>query len=296
MSFREISSDRPPPPSTLHSSADSIIGIVWLDDDFHPKTPAQILQFTPDDLHSQTYSRLEDARLVTVGEKLYLVNSDNTDPVVTEGGFRMHVAELDFDGENFLMTQLDRLLEFPWEDSRRREKNWTPFDYNGNMLLAYSLTPHHILRPYPGTSTCETVANTSCTHYWELGEIRGGTPALKISDTEYLAFCHSSMEIPTLHSNYKESLHYFMGAYLFSAHPPFAITHISTDPIIGKQFYQGKVYKPYWKPVQVVFPCGYIFDDSYIWISYGRQDHEIWICKLDKNAFLRNLRSEPVKK
>ncbi len=80
-----------------------------------------------------------------------------------------------------------------------------------------------------------------------------------------------------------------MGAYTFSASPPFEITKISQEPIVGQNFYDGEYYKPYWVPVRCIFPCGFIIEDLYIYISYGRQDHEIWIAKLDKKALLMSL-------
>ena len=92
----------------------------------------------------------------------------------------------------------------------------------------------------------------------------------------------------TLHSKGKIIPHYFMGAYTFSANPPFKITRISREPIIGKNFYHGTSYKT-WKPLHVVFPGGFVESDGYIWILYGRQDHEIWVAKLDKQKLFDGL-------
>ena len=116
--------------------------------------------------------------------------------------------------------------------------------------------------------------------------MRGGTPGIPIDGNQYLSFFHSSKEIPTLHSNREPILHYFMGAYTFALHPPFEITQISPKPIVGKGFYKGAIYDPYWKPVRVVFPCGLIVEGNFIWVAYGRQDHEIWMVKLDKCGLL----------
>lgn len=292
MTFREIPEKEVPGESAIYSSSNSLIGIVRLDDDFHPMGPAQILQLYPEDNPSQTISRAEDARLITIGQVLYIVYSDNRNKVVTEGGFRMRVGELDFDGTSFTIVHTDILDEFEGQHPHIREKNWTPFDYEGNLLLSYSLSPHRVLHPLLYSDKCDTIARTDCQFHWFLGELRGGTAALKINSCQYLGFFHSSIMMPTTHSDGKDVLHYFMGAYLFAAHPPFSITHITQDPIIGKRFYHGEVYEPYWQPVRVVFPCGYIFDESYIWLAYGRQDHEIWICKIDKAGLLRSL--EPV--
>ena len=87
--------------------------------------------------------------------------------------------------------------------------------------------------------------------------------------------------------------HYFMGAYTFSAKPPFQITRISTEPIIGKNFYNGPAYTT-WKPLRVVFPTGCLMDEDFIWVTYGRQDFEIWVAKFDKQALLESLVSCPL--
>jgi len=80
-----------------------------------------------------------------------------------------------------------------------------------------------------------------------------------------------------------------MGAYTYSSTPPFTITRVSKEPIIGKGFYSGMSYKHYWKPVKVVFPCGYVFDEKYIWVLYGRDDYENWVVKLDRARLLKSL-------
>jgi len=137
---------------------------------------------------------------------------------------------------------------------------------------------------------CETIACTFGQFNWNWGELRGGTPGLLDEEKdEYLAFFHSSKEMATIHSQGKKILHYFMGAYTFASRPPFAITKMSPEPITGKGFYEGIVYEPYWKPLRVVFPCGYIVNDQFIWVSYGRQDHEIWMVKLNKKGLYDSL-------
>jgi predicted GH43/DUF377 family glycosyl hydrolase len=83
-------------------------------------------------------------------------------------------------------------------------------------------------------------------------------------------------------------VHYFMGAYLFEDSPPFSIQKISPNPIVSKTFYNGPAYQT-WKPLRVVFPCGVIHNEKYIWVSYGRQDHEAWIVKLDKAGLYKSL-------
>jgi predicted GH43/DUF377 family glycosyl hydrolase len=79
-----------------------------------------------------------------------------------------------------------------------------------------------------------------------------------------------------------------MGAYTFSPEPPFEVTRISPSPIVGKNFYHGVTHRT-WKPLRVVFPGGFVSDEKHVWIVYGRQDHEVWAAKLDKQKLLQSL-------
>lgn len=289
MCFRVLLENSPVPPPGVHSSGSSYLGLVWLDEEFNPISSPQILPLGSLDQQDEVISRADDARLVVVGETLYLIYSDNRNEEVTEGGFRLYVVELAVENRNVHIVHENPLLNFEGESPQRREKNWVPFDYEGRLLLAYSLAPHKIFLPGERESTCETVATTWFDNIWPCGELRGGTPAIKIDDEHYLSFFHSSLDLITEHSEGEPRLHYFMGAYLFSATAPFQITHMSEEPIVGKNFYHGNRYTPYWKPVCVVFPCGQLVGEEHIWVSYGRQDHEIWICKLDKQKLLESL-------
>lgn len=268
----------------------SQIGIVQLNEDFTLASEPQILDTQAEDPYVTPLipPRSEDGRLVTIGDQLFLVYSDNKDFTISKGGFRVYIAEVDFAKGVFSLHNFKCLSKFAGETQLKREKNWTPFDYQGKMFLAYSLTPHRIFQPPVSEEECISFALTNNDIAWEWGDLRGGSPGLIVGN-QYLSFFHSSISMETLHSNGKVSAHYFMGAYTFSLHPPFEITSISPHPIIGKNFYHGKMYKPYWGSVNVVFPCGFIFDDHYIWVSYGRQDHEIWISKLDKQGLLDSL-------
>ena len=263
------------------------IGLVFLDEEFRVMSEPQLLSLR--DEYSIAPCRAEDARLIVLNDKLYVIYDDNTEPVISKGGFRVQVAQVYYDGEHFIVDQIEPLSTFENASRDVREKAWVPFDYQGNLLLAYSIHPHRIFYPrLDGTGVCDTIACTKSAIDWKWGILRGGTPGFK-EEEGYLAFFHSSIAMPTLHSNAETITHYFMGAYLFSHDPPFPITKISPEPIIGKNFYTGIQYKPYWKPVRCVFPCGYICDNEYIWIAYGRDDHETWVVKLDKKGLLRSL-------
>lgn len=281
MSYREISNPLPTP----YSAGYSHIFIIRLDENFSPVgKPIRLLGA------KETFSRCEDARLIVVGEELYAIYSDHLEETIRDGGFRVFVARLSDEGDTIRVISTECLSTFEGENLNKREKNWTPFDYEGTLLLSYTLKPHKIFYPLlDGSGICKTYVTTFPSIVWEWGELRGGTQALRINEDEYLAFFHSCLPLASFHSNYETLLHYFMGAYLFSRDPPFEIKKISPEPIIGKNFYCGKEYEPYWNPVRVVFPCGFIEDTDFVWISYGRQDHEIWIAKLEKKGLLESL-------
>lgn len=281
LSFRELPSLPEHSECSINSSGLSQIGLQFLSDDFNPEGKAYILELPS--------PHAEDARLIIVDGRLYIVFSDNTDELITHGGFRMYVGELDFDGSEFFLKSLEGLKHFPGVSPSRREKNWVPFNYCDMLLLAYSIQPHRIFIPYlDGSEECMEWTETTSHLNWRWGELRGGTPALRCGN-EYLAFFHSSIDLATVHSGGEKMPHYFMGAYTFQAYPPFALTRISPFPIIGTNFYHGQDYPYYWKPVRVVFPGGYFFEGDSIYLTYGRQDHEIWIAKIDKEGLFNSL-------
>lgn len=279
MSFREVVKVED---VKVSCAAESIVGIVMLDENYAPLGKPFIIDF------ETSPSRPEDARLVKVGADIFMLYSDNTDEIVTDSGFRMWMAKLVFEEGKFMLKDKERLTYFDCEQATRREKNWVPFDYQGNLCLAYSLIPHRIFLPIPNTECCYDLCSTDTYFDWRWGEPRGGTPAIQIGG-HYLSFFHSSIEISTMHSEGEKVPHYFIGAYLFSAAPPFEITHVSKKPIIAKGFYSGFSYIPYWKPIQAVFPCGILVEKNEVIMTYGRQDHELWIAVMNRRELLRSL-------
>lgn len=279
LSFRIL----PDPKQTFTSE----IGLILLNESFEPLGEPQLLTLRDED--SRVPPRAEDARLIVVNDKLYIVYDDNPEPRISKGGFRVYVAEVYYDGEHFMADKIEALQYFEGESNQRREKSWVPFAYQNSLLLAYSLQPHIIFHPLlDGSGICETIATTIPRINWPWGELRGGTPALQEND-HYLAIFHSSIDMTTQQSKGKRATHYFMGAYTFSTHPPFDLTAISANPIVGADFYEGRQYKPYWKPIKCVFPCGYTADEHHLWVVYGRDDYEVWVAKLDKQRLLNSL-------
>ncbi|HSX38070.1 MAG TPA: hypothetical protein VLE95_04485 [Chlamydiales bacterium] len=257
------------------------IGLVYLDEECNPVGTPKLLEFRSPDPYC--LFKKQDPRLLTVENRLYIVYNN-----VLQGEIRrMLIGEIEFEGDDPFVNSSECLMEFEGARETRSEKNWVPFEYEERLHLAYSIVPHKILRPLPGLGSCETISCTLPSIKWEWGVLRGGTPALIESD-EYLAFFHCSKSMSTKHSHGRNIPHYCMGAYTFSAHPPFQITRISPQPIVGQGFYSPPFYHT-WKPLRVVFPGGFIKDQQFIWVFYGRQDHEMWVMKLGKQAMLENL-------
>ncbi|MBM3184653.1 MAG: hypothetical protein FJZ64_05045, partial [Chlamydiae bacterium] len=257
------------------------IALVHLNEEFEPIDSPRFLQFRSEDIFC--LQKRQDPRLVTVENRLFLIYNNSIHDEVR----RMLIAEVRQEEDRFIVDSSECLLHFEGEQEIRSEKNWVPFDYEGNLHLAYSILPHKILSPIPGMNACATIASTLASIKWNYGVLRGGTPALLLGE-EYLAFFHSCKSMKTQHSQGKTIPHYFIGAYTFSAKPPFAIQKISKEPIVGPLFYHGPAYKT-WKPLRVVFPGGYVANENFIWILYGRQDHEIWVVKLDKKGLMESL-------
>jgi predicted GH43/DUF377 family glycosyl hydrolase len=261
------------------------IGLVWLDDDFKPTGQVHILKIQLDE--PSLLPHVQDPRLIAIDNRLYMVYSN----MIFKDEFfreikRMYLGEIAFDGQTFTIEWPECLYQFE-RSGDRWEKNWTPFEYKEQLLLAYSLTPHRIMWPLRGTRECLDFASTQILTSWQWGDLRGGTPAILDGD-HYLGFFHSSTYLKTANSDGKKIQHYFMGAYTFSAHPPFQIEKISRKPIVGDGFYQGPAHKT-WKPLRVVFPTGLLVEPGIVWVFYGKQDHEIWVAKIDKKKLMDSL-------
>lgn len=286
MSFRDIYDPVITPPNNGSGLACSDIGLIWLDKDLQPIGVPQFLSFQA---FSYLPSMPEDPRLIVVNDTLYITYSDNREIFPGVEGTRVYVAQITEINGQFTAINEVCLDNFENNDRFPREKNWVPFAYNNELLFAYSLLPHRILQPDLTTGMCTTIYLTRGQIHWHWGVLRGGTPALPIDNSQYLAFFHSVLNIPSTQSNGRTVPTYFIGAYTFNSAPPFQITQISSSPIISEGFYSGQNYEPYWNPVEVVFPCGFIYDDNHIFVSYGRQDHEIFILMLDRAGLMNSL-------
>jgi|SRR5579862_1273906 len=259
----------------------SYIGVVLLDEEFNLISRPQLLKIRPQ--NSKTLSQAEDARIFSYKGRMFLIYNDNIDtPSPTDKDKReMFMAEL-FCNEGFYTISTPRKLVYE-EKRQHKEKNWTPFEYNGNLLITYTVHPHEILAPNLANGLCYRFDMTEAEIVWDWGTLRCSTPPV-LDEGEYLAFFHSGVYTASPSSWGFNLWHYFMGAYTFAAKPPFHITRISPSPIIAEGFY---TQSSYWK--RVVYPGGCVVSGPRIHIAYGKDDSEIWIATLDKAALKRTL-------
>lgn len=270
----------------------SYVGLIKLDQNFNPIGRMQLLNTRS--MAPTQGANSADPRLLWVGEDLYVVYSDTLNMEGTGFNVRMWVGKLIECNGEFIMESPERIARFPDNQFVSIEKNWIPFSFEDQLLLAYHILPHRILRPLLDRSErCEHICSSKLISQWKWGELRGGTPGiqLKALDGDYLAIFHSCLQAVSMHSEGKISLHYFMGAYRFSKEPPFEITQMSAVPLVGKGFYHGNQYDYYWRPVQAIFPAGIVEDGDHLWVSYGRQDHELWIAKIDTKKLIESLQT-----
>ncbi len=259
----------------------SFIGVVLLNKDFKPISEPQLLDSR---FGSSVDSQSEDARLFEHGGEIYLVYNDCIEGTFDYSKRRdMFIAKLSETNGVFYLNPPLKLYHESKYHSTRVQKNWSPFSWNGNLLVSYSLNPHEVLFPNLASGSCSQMASSKPCIGWNLGEIRPSVSP-QLVDGEYLGFFHSGQHARTHASNGEEFLHLVTGAYTFKASFPFSMTKISPKPLVGDQFYTNSFN---WKVV--VYPGGYVVDDNTLYLAYGKNDIEMWIATLDKTALFNSL-------
>ena len=75
--------------------------------------------------------------------------------------------------------------------------------------------------------------------------------------------------------------------------PPFEITHVSPEPIMHQTFINESLGWASRAVDYIAFPMGFVIMEPFIYLSYGKNDRDSWILKLNKTGLLSSLR--PVK-
>lgn len=257
----------------------SKIAVVKLNESMDPISVPQLLDIRSTDVFPPYY---DDSKFFSFQGKLYILYSDSTefnhspDPSFNPIVFRedMFIAEIKFENERFVVGTPVKLFYKEKYATVLRQKNWVPFEWGGKLFMSYYLFPHEVLEVNVNTGNCQYAFLTHQVSAWDCGQLRGTTPAILV-DGDYLAFGHSVKILRSPASKGKPKNHYFMGAYTFSSQPPFEIKKVSPTPIIAK-----KMYTPTNYPAVVIYPGGNIVIGDTIYVSYGKNDSEVWIAKM----------------
>ncbi len=71
--------------------------------------------------------------------------------------------------------------------------------------------------------------------------------------------------------------------------PPFAISHVSPEPIMEQSFVNATLGWAYKIVDFIVFPMGFAFDETTITVSYGKNDKDSWLLSLNRAGLLSSL-------
>ncbi len=262
-----------------HKDPTSYIGIVLLNDSFDVISEPELLNTR--NTFSKTPTQSEDARLFTYRGRIFLIFNDNTEYIwrTVFDNRDMFIAELIHENGRYSLS-LPLKLAY---GTVPVQKNWSPFEWNQNLFFSYSVNPHEVIHPNLRNGLCYQSYKTEGFIDWEFGTLRGSTPPI-LDDGEYLAFFHSARKMSTFYTHGWPLWHYFAGAYTFSAEPPFEMKKISPFPIVEETFYGfSNTIK------RVIFPGGIVICGNAIYMAYGKDDCEIWIATLDKEALKNSL-------
>ncbi|HEY2810259.1 MAG TPA: hypothetical protein VGJ00_02570 [Rhabdochlamydiaceae bacterium] len=263
----------------------SYIGIVELDETFTPVSQPQLLKTRSK--NNATPSQSEDARLFCYDGRRFLIYNDNIEESKPNYFNRrdIFIAELLYSNGHYFLSAPQKLIHEKKYNLQWQQKNWIPFEYKSMLLFIYTINPHEIIYPNFLNGTCYPYFQSEADIMWSWGQLRGSSAAV-LDEDEYLVFFHSGVQITSKASFGLEMWHYFMGAYTFSAEPPFHITKISSIPIIAEGFYTGSN-----RPKRVIYPGGYVVAESKIYVAYGKDDCEMWIATLDKQSLKSSLKA-----
>lgn len=243
------------------------LGICLLDENDQPIQHTNVLLNLHSDL--KTYSKgfhVEDPRFFIFQDQLYLSYCD---------GYQMAQAKIDTETlqatESFYLNKPVR---------ERTEKNWTFFEHENKIMSVYQVHPHIIFEM--NGSEYVTKHETAFNINWVYGIPRGGTSPIKINKDQYLSFFHSSIDTRS------RERQYYIGAYIFSAKPPFEPLFISKEPIISGDKININIPRMN-NRIYVVFPGGCIPTESGYDVYYGYNDHQCRILKVTHEMLKENL-------
>lgn len=177
----------------------------------------------------------------------------------------MGVAEIKINEDGHAYVSANNRIKYPGY-----QKNWVPMMYNGKFLMIQMINPMHVVQQTGDGTNVRTVSKVEHSSIaWRMaGDIRGGSNAILIDGMFYLSFFHSGKSKSTLNGFFT----YHIGAYTFTAHPPFRILKTSLYPIFEDVFYDGAWYDKRQDYINHPFHV-YRENDSFVVLSCS---HNVW--------------------
>ena len=259
--------------NTFHTDV-SFIGVARLDKKF--KVFEKTIQLLNIISYSSKFSvTAEDARLLNVGNRIFIFFNDLSLKQMPDQ-FAMYFGELIEEQGLFVLKEPAKPLYY--SQAIGVEKNWSPFVSGDRLYVIYSDQPRVILEVDLNTGYCLEVARMNFDWNWNLGQIRGGTPAYLINDS-LLTFFHSSFPAKT-----SKGRAYVMGAYTFDKDPPFFVHTMTSCPLGDLTDYTQE------NSPKVIFPGGMVVQDHFIHVAWGKADKRIFITTFDKEKLLASMR------
>lgn len=163
---------------------------------------------------------------------------------------------------------IDRWIPLQGPDPRRCEKNWAPFDHEGQINIIYSYGPTIIYRPDLSTGRCDTIVKNDINY--DLSRFRGSTSPIPFDDG-YLLMTHEVIRRDRFHY-----VHRFVW--------------------LDTTFNIRKLSRPFYllQPnIEFCSGLGYTCDHQAILISAGINDCQAYIFKVDLDVIRRLLRPFP---
>lgn len=268
--------------------------LCMLDEDFVPITkPVHIDLPVP--------LKIEDIRLIRVSGLLYGVAASSGEKCVYL--LRLEVAP------KAKQVKVLRYGPLRFAYQTAFEKNWTPFEYNGELYVTYKVNPHLVLKVDTKSLECKPVdplfeLDPPVVQYegmpyrpyssyeyrvWPkvYGEMLGGTPAIRISKRQYLSFFHSR----NTKGVGQQRRSYYLGAYTFSTQPPFLVDAISPEPLLGPEDTNAELPACTWldSASRVVFPVGIVLREECVYMSFGENDRRCCVAGMGLTDLLASL-------
>lgn len=129
--------------------------VALLDDSFNTLIEPQRITFRQTDVYPPYFS---DNKFFTFEGKIYAIYSDFSDFEYFSGidfnpfhNYKeyVHIAEIELIDNQFVVKPSIKLTYPSNANIQRREKNWIPFEWNGELYFSYYLFPHHIFKTKP---------------------------------------------------------------------------------------------------------------------------------------------------